>query len=629
MMNRKTFCLMFFVITACFPLRVHAVTICVKKWFDNQSPTTQCTTTSASTFTIHVNTHVDAVSFSVTDPVNDSLPLIYIERNDSSTQLIWLYAVTGDANAVPGNAHYQLQDAAAKNWNGLQIPTGNGQFSLRAVINGNLTGSVLMGDADHTRGVQNFRAGGQILATILSGSIGACRVQAATGIGGTVPNQFIESAAGVLAVLVDSGNLLANVRALNGAIGQINVSSGDIGNPAPAAITFQITATNGIGALNAGGAVSANITGGGSIQSLDVGLDYRGTMTLSGFDAFRIRRDLLADGVINLTSALPADRVLEIDRSTIAGSQIYLPTSTGLLGQIDINRANGGGSWGGTVTVGSTELTVPGYTNTASSLGGGSVGHVPFGLHDESCAPVNGSVVLTACCVETVGVRLRHYGPLLWTTGLPATVWRRPACTTDTFVDVTPSAGDFALEDDNPSATEPLRTLVVTIDIEPNYEYKITPTSNLKCAGVTTGEPPVVWDSDYTFTVKPACYADIDASGTVGTADLLAVIAAWGACPTPPTACPTDVGPLPCPDGTVGTADLLAVIGTWGPCPVCDEGGDDESEESSMMGSSMNGSGSGSGIGEIDWDHFIDCLDNGTPEEQADCLAALHALLDP
>jgi hypothetical protein len=55
------------------------------------------------------------------------------------------------------------------------------------------------------------------------------------------------------------------------------------------------------------------------------------------------------------------------------------------------------------------------------------------------------------------------------------------------------------------------------------------------------------------------CPADVTADNVVNTADLLAVINAWGPC----AGCTTDVNG----DGNVNTADLLAVINAWGACP--------------------------------------------------------------
>lgn len=53
---------------------------------------------------------------------------------------------------------------------------------------------------------------------------------------------------------------------------------------------------------------------------------------------------------------------------------------------------------------------------------------------------------------------------------------------------------------------------------------------------------------------------DITGDGLVNVADLLAVITAWGPCPTPPAACPADI----VTDGAVNVADLLFVITNWG-----------------------------------------------------------------
>ncbi len=54
------------------------------------------------------------------------------------------------------------------------------------------------------------------------------------------------------------------------------------------------------------------------------------------------------------------------------------------------------------------------------------------------------------------------------------------------------------------------------------------------------------------------CPADLDADGTVGILDLLALLAAWGSDPGGP---PDFDG-----DGTVGILDLLALLANWGPC---------------------------------------------------------------
>jgi len=56
-----------------------------------------------------------------------------------------------------------------------------------------------------------------------------------------------------------------------------------------------------------------------------------------------------------------------------------------------------------------------------------------------------------------------------------------------------------------------------------------------------------------------ACPADLDGCGTVGFADLLQVLQAWGPCP----GCPEDIDG----SGDVGFSDLVTVLAAWGPCP--------------------------------------------------------------
>ncbi|MEE8154221.1 MAG: FG-GAP repeat protein [Phycisphaerales bacterium] len=55
------------------------------------------------------------------------------------------------------------------------------------------------------------------------------------------------------------------------------------------------------------------------------------------------------------------------------------------------------------------------------------------------------------------------------------------------------------------------------------------------------------------------CPWDIDGSGSVGSADLLALLVSWGPCKD----CPADFDG----SGSVGAADLLALLANWGPCP--------------------------------------------------------------
>ena len=64
---------------------------------------------------------------------------------------------------------------------------------------------------------------------------------------------------------------------------------------------------------------------------------------------------------------------------------------------------------------------------------------------------------------------------------------------------------------------------------------------------------------DFTFAIAVPCPADLDGDGSVGAADLLALLIAWG----PNKGHPADFNG----DGTVGSSDLLALLINWGPCP--------------------------------------------------------------
>lgn len=65
------------------------------------------------------------------------------------------------------------------------------------------------------------------------------------------------------------------------------------------------------------------------------------------------------------------------------------------------------------------------------------------------------------------------------------------------------------------------------------------------------------------LAIRAISAADFDDDGQVGHSDLLALLAAWGACPRPPAECPPDLNG----DGTVDSADLLLPSAAWGPEP--------------------------------------------------------------
>ncbi|MEE8153399.1 MAG: hypothetical protein V3T53_00395 [Phycisphaerales bacterium] len=81
------------------------------------------------------------------------------------------------------------------------------------------------------------------------------------------------------------------------------------------------------------------------------------------------------------------------------------------------------------------------------------------------------------------------------------------------------------------------------------------------------GDQGGIFDGEYRMALQGVEYAkspiscpwDLDGSGIVGAADLLALLFDWGPCKD----CAADFDD----DGIVGASDLLAMLFNWGPCP--------------------------------------------------------------
>ncbi len=233
----------------------------------------------------------------------------------------------------------------------------------------------------------------------------------------------------------------------------------------------------------------------------------------------------------------------------------------GLQGQIIVNAdADPAGTWSAPVRLGpegspqQIVLDGPGYTIPAGTLGGGSVGLVPFGLHDESCDPPNHA----GAPAEDLVVRLRHYGPVRMTGGQPLLIQRRAAGSTDPFVAIPTSGFAISPAPDDPNSID-VRAATGWSGFQSGFEYRLQPTAQL--VSDVAAAPPVSWAEPYQVVVESAfCPGDLDGSGAVGLLDLKIVLGAWG-----PVGAgnPADLDG----DGVVGIFDLLALLGLWGPCP--------------------------------------------------------------
>ncbi len=235
----------------------------------------------------------------------------------------------------------------------------------------------------------------------------------------------------------------------------------------------------------------------------------------------------------------------------------------GLMGQIIINADSvSGGTWSAPVHIGpvgepgSVTLTGPDYTQTAAEIGGGSVGLVPFSLHEQSCDPISGETVLVGTPPEPVYVKLRQYGPVMVNGTDPLFIERRQTGSTGSFTDVPLDAFDIS-SDPTDANTILVGPAPGETGFEDGYEYRITPTDQLRCD--VLGSPAVQWHSPYYVSIEGAkCPADIDSSGEVDVLDLLTMLGQWG----PAFDSPADIDS----SGTVDVTDLLILLGAWGPC---------------------------------------------------------------
>ncbi|MEE9129111.1 MAG: right-handed parallel beta-helix repeat-containing protein [Phycisphaerales bacterium] len=123
-----------------------------------------------------------------------------------------------------------------------------------------------------------------------------------------------------------------------------------------------------------------------------------------------------------------------------------------------------------------------------------------------------------------------------------------------------PDNGDYHLSSGSPCIDAADNTAVpqgIDTDLDGNPRFVDDPAT--KDTG--NGDPPIVDMGTYEFQAL-SCPWDLDANGSVGATDLLALLAAWGVCDDPAN-CPADF------DNTndVGTVDLLTLLANWGPCP--------------------------------------------------------------
>jgi hypothetical protein len=306
-------------------------------------------------------------------------------------------------------------------------------------------------------------ANGAIGTIDCTGNVSQCNIDAKTGIG------YIRCA-------TCYANINTRANGGTGALGYLETTSGG----------FPATVFN---SVNYGSLNTYHISRATTPAGLSIAGTITAPLTIAGnvYEPITVSGDV--DSLVNITGTIQSDVTFSIRDRLLTGTghagEIRVGAS-GLAGQIIINAGNSySNAWGGPVKVNGTALSgAPFYTNTSSSIGGGSVGQAPYHLHDEDCEPENGysgDVPLDNL------IRLHWYGPLTWTSGDPVTVEYYSGGTWHTIT----SWFSYAINPSNP------RELVITplSILDWAYAmYRFKPTSNLKCGGVTTS--PAVYDMD-------------------------------------------------------------------------------------------------------------------------------------
>lgn len=159
--------------------------------------------------------------------------------------------------------------------------------------------------------------------------------------------------------------------------------------------------------------------------TLRVGNDQLANITVNGAvnGSIVVGNSLVQQSTITVGGDMQGDISIAHD---LAGT-ITVPAG-GLKGQVMVNAANSGGTWTGTVNVGSIQLkpnntaspddSAPFYRRVSSNLGGGAVGLAPFNLYGPDCAPENDpngtgiGIFENALHAPGGHVEARFYGPI-------------------------------------------------------------------------------------------------------------------------------------------------------------------------------------------------------------------------
>jgi len=212
--------------------------------------------------------------------------------------------------------------------------------------------------------------------------------------------------------------------------------------------------------------------------------------------------------------------------------------------------AEGGGMWIGAFDVAedpAVTVTNCTFSGNASPLGSGMYISAACGTQLDviNCILWNQVVIEDNCTASTV-FEYNDGGPGPG----PGNINADPM-----FVDA--ANGDYRLLGGSPCIDAANNAIVArgTVDLDGNPRFV-----DDGCTA-DTGSPPGGGPfSDIGAYEFQASSCDLDGDAVVGITDLLALLGAWGPCPSPPESCPPDFDH----DGLVGIVDFLALLADWG-----------------------------------------------------------------
>lgn len=308
--------------------------------------------------------------------------------------------------------------------------------------------------------------GARMQGSIYADSGNITTVDASTGIGpasGT-STSVIRARNGINTITGASVNASIDAR-YNGGSGQIQTFQASTGNFAGSLQAAGI-GSSGTG-FSVAGSLLANVTISGDVQrpftvtgAASSAVNLLGTLSQpiafnGGFPSGTLSLGTVSNNV-TVTGNLGASTTMTLLSSgtqfKIAGSltgDMTLPANS-LAGQVLINTGNGTPQWTGAITVGSTTLTHPSatdgsYVASPTSLGGGTVGLVPYHLYNIDCLPAQTSPNDWDTTIPTTpslrllnsrfsqwstipvadrkSVKMRFYGPIGSRAASPVSVW--------------------------------------------------------------------------------------------------------------------------------------------------------------------------------------------------------------